>query len=104
LTKHKIKKVVFINGHAGNTTAINNVSRRLKRDHDVTIISLNLWQSLTPSEKKSIYNEPDPSGHGGEPLSSIMCYLFPEMMRMDLLPDKWEVKEEYYSLNLNDLV
>jgi creatinine amidohydrolase len=30
-------------------------------------------------------DEVDPSGHGGEPLSSVMLYLYPEDMRMDLL-------------------
>lgn len=104
LVHHKINKIVFINGHAGNTSAINNVARDIKRDHDVTIISINLWQLLTQSEKQDIYNEPDPSGHGGEPLTSIMCYLYPEEMRMDLLPKTWEVNRDYHGLNLDSLV
>src|SRR5699024_10678283 len=58
---------------------------------------------LNQDQKNEIYQEEDPSGHGGEPLTSVMSYLHPEKMRMDLLPEKWEVKEKYHSLSLAGL-
>src|SRR5699024_6216000 len=66
--------------------------------------AVNLWQMLSKEHKENIYKDDnDPSGHGGEPLTSVMSYLHPEDMRMDLLPDNWQVKEKYHSFSLDNL-
>ena len=38
---------------------------------------------LTPSVKQELFGD-EKTGHGGEPIGSIMTYLHPEWMRMDL--------------------
>ncbi|WP_422122384.1 creatininase family protein [Planococcus sp. X10-3] len=87
LIEHGITKIMFFNGHAGNAPAIDNVARKVRREDGVAILSMDLWQMLNPEQKKEVYGEgKDPSGHGGEPLSSMMSYLYPDDMRMDLLP------------------
>jgi creatinine amidohydrolase len=91
LIEHGITKIVFFNGHAGNGPAVDQVARKVRREKKVMVVSMDLWQMLSPEQKEEIYQEDkDPSGHGGEPLTSVMSYLFPEDMRMDLLPKEWK--------------
>ena len=94
LTEHGITKLFFINGHAGNTPTIEDVARKLRRDKGIVCFSIDLWQGLTPEAKKEIYGDgPDSSGHGGDPLTSVMLYLHPKEMRMDLLQPVENIKE-----------
>jgi len=86
LIEHGITKIFFVNGHAGNVPTIDQVARKIRRERKIVCISIDLWQSLMPAFKQEVYKqEKDPSGHGAEPLTSVMSYLYPEMMRMDLL-------------------
>lgn len=93
LTEHGVTKLFFINGHAGNTPTIEDVARKLRREKGLACFSIDLWQGLTDAAKKEIYGEKDSSGHGGDPLTSVMMYLFPECMRMDLLGPVENIKE-----------
>lgn len=94
LTEHGVTKIFFINGHAGNTPTIEDVARKVRREKGIVCFAIDLWQGLTPEAKKEIYGEgPDSSGHGGDPLTSVMLYLYPEDMRMDLLNPVENIKE-----------
>ena len=83
--------------------AIEDVARKLRREKGIVCFSIDLWQGLTPEAKKEIYGEgPDSSGHGGDPLTSVMLYLYPEDMRMDLLNPVENIKE-YKGVPVNGL-
>ncbi|MFD1361952.1 creatininase family protein [Lentibacillus salinarum] len=99
LTEHGITKILVFNGHAGNSSAVDQVARKVKRESNIMIAAVNLWQWLSKNNKETIYQEEDPSGHGGEPLSSIMSYLYPEEMRMDLL-EECEMKDHWESFSI----
>lgn len=104
LVEHGVRRIIFLNGHAGNKSALDTVARKMRREFNITITAVNLWQMLSKEHKENIYKDDnDPSGHGGEPLTSVMSYLHPEDMRMDLLPDNWQVKEKYHSFSLDNL-
>lgn len=104
LVEHNITKIIFLNGHAGNGPAIAQVARSTRRKNKVMVTSVDLWQLLTKEQKDDIYKEEtDPSGHGGEPLSSVMSYLYPEEMRMDLLPDNWEKISKWKNFEIDNL-
>lgn len=104
LIEHGITKIVFFNGHAGNAPAIDQVARKVKREHDLYVVSVDLWQMLSPVQKKEVYGDgEDPSGHGGEPLSSVMSYLRAEDMRMDLLPEKNHPSDEWKGFSIESL-
>lgn len=78
LTDHKQYRIVFLNGHAGNKSSITTAVRELKETTpELNVSTFNLWQTLTTEQKQKLYEtEKDPSGHGAEPLSSIMRYLY----------------------------
>jgi len=104
LVEHNITKIVFLNGHAGNGPAIAQVARSTRREKKIMIASIDLWQLLTKEQKSDIYKEEmDPSGHGGEPLSSVMSYLYPEEMRMDLLPNNWKKNSQWKNFEIDNL-
>lgn len=93
LTEHGVTKLFFINGHAGNTPTIEDVARKLRREKGLTCFSIDLWQGLTDKAKKDIYGDEDSSGHGGDPLTSVLLYLYPQYMRMDLLGPVENIRE-----------
>lgn len=105
LIEHGITKIVFFNGHAGNGPAVDQVARKVRREKNVMVASMDLWQMLSPEQKNEIYQEEkDPSGHGGEPLSSVMSYLFPQYMRMDLLPKTWKTNGTFGEFAIDNLL
>lgn len=95
LTEHGIEKIILVNGHAGNSSILDILCRDLKREQGVMIGKIDLWQAISPKFKQELYGTYNPSGHGGEPLTSVMHYLKPDCMRMDLLEptdrvEQWE--------------
>lgn len=93
LIEHDVTKIIFLNGHAGNASTIEHVAREIKREKRLKVASLDLWRSLSRAFKKELYGEDDPSGHGGEPLTSVMQYLYPTDMRMDQLQNTEKVPQ-----------
>src|SRR5699024_10537522 len=43
-------------------------------------------------------------GHGGEPLTSVMNYLYPEDMRMDLIPEQREENAYWEKFKIDNLL
>jgi creatinine amidohydrolase len=88
LHRHKLTRIIVINGHGGNVGPIATVSREVHRRTGMLIPSLYLWRigyGLLPGivgadKAKAV------SGHGADPLTSIGLKLFPELMRPDLMP------------------
>ena len=95
LIEHGVSRILFINGHAGNAPLIDQFARKFRREQKIMLGTIDLWQCMTLDFKKQLYGkEFNPSGHGGEPITSVMMHLFPEDMRMDLLiqpenPKEW---------------
>ncbi|MFC3419012.1 creatininase family protein [Salinicoccus hispanicus] len=104
---HEQYKIVFLNGHAGNKSSINNAVRTLGEEHkNLEVYTFNLWQTLTQKQKQEMYpTESDPSGHGAEPLTSIMRYLYPE--HVDASQENFERNKRFNNgneiLNLNQM-
>lgn len=107
LTDHGQYKIVFLNGHAGNKSSITTAVRELKEENkNLTVYTFNLWQTLTPDQKNKLYNtEKDPSGHGSEPLTSIMRYLYNDFVDLsDTEFNRSKIsKDNKKILNLNQL-
>lgn len=107
LTDHNQYKIVFLNGHAGNKSSITTAVRELKESIDeLTVYTFNLWQTLTPEQKNGLYDtENDPSGHGSEPLSSIMRYLYSDYVDLSKSEfNRSKIQDDNVQiLNLNQL-
>ncbi|MCT4564491.1 MAG: creatininase family protein [Maledivibacter sp.] len=103
LLEHGVNKIVFINGHSGNSPIIDNVAREVKREHGVMIGKIDLWRSLSQSFKDELYGKGvNPMGHGGEPITSVMKYLCPEHIKMNLLEEK-DQKSSWQAMQVGGL-
>ena len=99
LIEHGITKIMIVNGHAGNAPIMEILARDIRRESGILVGRLDIWQSLSAQFKNEVYGQyPNCQGHGGEPVTSVMMYLYPDDMRMDLfdgysLDLKWEELE-----------
>ena len=88
LVRHGLRRLIVINGHAGNVPVVHEVAAELFRSQQVLVPSLYLWRigyGLLPGIVGAAQAKAS-SGHGADPLSSIAMHLFPELMRPDMVP------------------
>lgn len=69
LTHHGIERVIVVNGHGGNTAALEEACARLTRDEDLYAIE---WEWFSNLDHEV--------GHGGEAETSIMMHLEPDLV------------------------
>jgi len=95
LMEHGIRKIVVVNGHAGNVPMLEMFGRKLRREKKLLFARFDIWQVLTSEMKKEFYGDraPEIMGHGGEPVTSVMHYLRPDEMRPDLVGPKDRIQE-----------
>lgn len=88
LLRHRLDRLIVINGHAGNVTAIHDEAQKVYRAEGVLIPSLYLWRmaSALLAEIRGQEEAAKSAGHGGDPLASIVMHLFPDLIRRDLVP------------------
>lgn len=88
LHRHKLTRLIVINGHGGNVGPIQVATREAHRATGMLIPSLYLWRigygllpGIVGAENSRLV-----SGHGADPLTSVGLHLFPEAMRPDMIP------------------
>jgi creatinine amidohydrolase len=92
LIDHGFVHIVLFNGHKGNGPTLGHLIRKIRRDRGLLIpIVSPLGFALTPDFTKELYGEAK-TGHGGEPMGSIMMYLFPDAVDLSLAED-WASRE-----------
>lgn len=84
---HGLHHIIILNGHSGNYPLIDQSIRKMKMEKDTLIPCINLWRLMTPKKWTEFHGEEGIKafGHGGDPMTSVYLYLFPELVRMDLL-------------------
>jgi creatinine amidohydrolase len=88
LLRHKLTKLVVINGHGGNVNVINEATRAVMHGGGPVIPALYLWRIAYAEMPKLLGAEKAKavSSHGADPLTSLCMHLFPERIRADLIP------------------
>jgi creatinine amidohydrolase len=69
LTHHGIERVVVVNGHGGNSAALEEACARLTRDGDLYAV---VWEWFRTRD--------EPVGHGGEYETAMMMHLVPDLV------------------------
>jgi creatinine amidohydrolase len=84
---HGVDHLIILNGHSGNYSLIDQSIRKIKQKKKVWIPCINLWRLMTPEKWTEFHGEEGTKafGHGGDPLTSVYLYLFPDLVRMDLV-------------------
>ncbi|MFQ6050271.1 MAG: creatininase family protein [Candidatus Hydrothermarchaeota archaeon] len=89
LIKHGVKKIIFLNGHGGNTSAIKIAGKRVNSKTGAKIILINWWELIEERIKEVCEKE---GLHAGEAETSLMLAL-----RSDLVRSR-DMKEEQRTL------
>ena len=84
---HGITRLLVLNGHTTNAPLVDQVQRRLRRETGVAVASLDLWRAIPDAVWAQAHgaDAARARGHGGDPLTSLGLYLFPEQARPDLI-------------------
>lgn len=86
-TDHGISRVVIVNGHTSNAPLIAEVTHAIRRETGILVPNLNLWRLMPEAIWRELHGEQATGarGHGADPLTSLMLYLTPELVRTDLI-------------------
>jgi creatinine amidohydrolase len=82
LILHGFKKFIFVNGHGGNSSAVDIISREFIMNQDVHVAMVEIWKLAhalaknIPELKENIFK------HAGELMTSMMLYLHPNLVNM----------------------
>ncbi len=91
LIGHGFKHIVLVNGHKGNESTLLLLVREIRRQKGLLVpIVSPLAMGLTPALSRELYGDAK-TGHGAEPMGSLMSYLFPGSVDLSLAED-WEQK------------
>ena len=84
ITYHGIKKVLFVNGHGGNTATLGNVVVQLKHEHGIDAYWTGAYiygeAAALVKERYNLPVDPNNTGHACEIESSVALYLCPEIV------------------------
>jgi creatinine amidohydrolase len=75
------RRIVFLNGHGGNTEALKNLSPRLYREKKVYNLVLDWWTHC-PEEVRLVYGQA--GGHAGADETALVQVDHPEQVRREL--------------------
>ena len=91
---HGFRKILFLNGHAGNSPAVAAMRNKLAAEEGVSCVGYNYWDLSSVLERMKIVSQSDKGfiGHSGEIETSLQLYLQPELVDMDTatgVPGVW---------------
>lgn len=82
LQRHGIKEILFLCGHIGNLAPIKQVAFDAKREFGITSMVVDWWRYVYEVNKE-ITNGIIPEGHASEVGTSVLMYLFPDLVEME---------------------
>ncbi|SRR5579871_112215 len=84
LVRHRLRRIVIFNGHAGNGPILEPLTRRVRRQIGLLIPTVSPLQVIqNPALIKQVYGDNVQLGHGGEPVGSLMMALRSELVHLD---------------------
>lgn len=79
LASHGVDVVIFVNGHGGNVTALEEVSARLTRDGTARVVPFTWFEHVGEHRRRM--------GHGGPLETALLMCVRPDLVRTDRLDD-----------------
>lgn len=77
------RRVLFLNGHAGNVPYLNELARRLEAAHGVRCAQIDWWRFIQPLVEDLVESDLLPHGHASEFGTSVMLHLAPEHVKTE---------------------
>lgn len=82
LIYHGFTKFIFLNGHRGNSPAVDVIARELITKHNVQIVMVEIWKIANSLAKDILDLKENIFRHAGELMTSVMLYLHPDKVDM----------------------
>jgi creatinine amidohydrolase len=77
------RRLLFLNGHAGNVPYLSELARRLEATHGVRCAQIDWWRFIQPLVADLTESDVLPHGHASEFGTSVMRHLVPEHVKQD---------------------
>lgn len=77
------RRILFINGHAGNVPFLAELARQLEEDYDVRCAQIDWWRFIQPLVEDLVESDILPHGHASEFGTSVMLHLAPDDVKLD---------------------
>ncbi len=102
LVDYGAKKIVLWNGHGGNTAPLKAAAREVRKETGGFVVMTTYWSSLEENLEPGVY-ETELRVHADEGETSLMLFLFPELVQFDKaikeLPEKFLRSTHMKNLN-----
>jgi creatinine amidohydrolase len=83
LVRSGFRKIVFFSAHGGNNLPVlRELSFRLREEHGVLCAVLHIWGLVQRLTSPGFWALDQRMGHGGDPTTSVMLHLHPELVDM----------------------
>jgi creatinine amidohydrolase len=83
LIRAGFRKIVFFSAHGGdNLSVLREISFRLREELRALCAVVHVWGIISRMVPPNFWGEGHRTGHGGEPTTSVMLYLHPELVDM----------------------
>lgn len=86
LIRHGVRRLLVINGHAGNVAVVSELLYELHERYGATCAQIDLWRFIQPLSEDLVQDTDHPFGHAGEAITSMMLHLEPHLIRMSEAP------------------
>ena len=78
------KKIIFFSAHGGNNLPVlKEIALNLRRTDEVLCSVVHVWGMIGQLAQTYNWGEDVKMGHGGEPTTSTMLYLYPELVELE---------------------
>lgn len=79
------RRILFVNGHAGNVPYLSELAMDLESTHGVRCAQIDWWRFIQPLTEDLVQSDVLPHGHASEFGTSVMLHLVPEHVMLDRL-------------------
>jgi creatinine amidohydrolase len=87
LTDHGIEKIIVVNGHGGNVTAIERVARDFYRDQTAFVVPWSWWEGVGETPFEQFGDDVEVPGHAGAVEAAMMLYAAGHLVEEDRFED-----------------
>jgi creatinine amidohydrolase len=96
LLDNGLNRIIMVNGHGGNANPAFLTARKMLRERDVIIPNIYLWEAAYALLPSIVGAEAaaERSGHGADPLGSVLLHLMPELVRKQFVPARKPMKPD----------
>jgi len=99
LIGHGFKNFLFMNGHGGNTCIITYLCKKYQRLYGIKCAQIDVWQFVEKHGGEIFEFKGNMAhGHAAESNTSMMLYLRPELVKMELAEKIEPMEDEFYDV------